>query len=185
MTDRISKEHRSWNMSRIRGKDTKPELMLRRLLHRTGFRFRLHTTSMPGKPDIVLSKYRTVIFVHGCFWHRHEGCSNATTPKTRPEFWQEKFDRTVERDREKRAQLEDAGWKVLIVWECELKNEPSKLEKKLLIRYLKIILSHRTAHNLVIFHKCTKAILTHVQIIYTLCAWMRGVSYARQTQEVH
>lgn len=128
MTDRISKKHRSWNMSRIRGKHTTPELTLRSLLHRAGFRFRLHVPGLPGKPDIVLPKYRTVIFVHGCFWHRHEGCSNATTPKTRRQFWQEKFDRTVERDREKQAQLESAGWRVLTVWECELKTNPSNLK---------------------------------------------------------
>ncbi|WP_439524130.1 very short patch repair endonuclease [Marivita sp.] len=127
MTDRISKEHRSWNMSRIRGKDTKPELILRSLLHRAGFRFRLHVPGLPGKPDIVLPKYCTVIFVHGCFWHRHEGCSNSTMPKTRPQFWQEKFDRTVERDWEKQAKLESAGWRVLTVWECELRTDPSKL----------------------------------------------------------
>lgn len=127
MTDRISKEHRSWNMSRIRGKDTKPEVLLRSLLHRRGFRFRLHAPGLPGKPDIVLPKYRTVIFVHGCFWHRHEGCPNASMPKTRTGFWTEKFRKTVERDREKQAQLESDGWRVLTVWECELKNDPEAL----------------------------------------------------------
>ncbi|MCA0851353.1 very short patch repair endonuclease [Salipiger thiooxidans] len=126
MTDRISKERRSWNMSQIRGKDTKPEILLRSLLHRRGFRFRLHAPGLPGTPDIVLPKYRTVIFVHGCFWHRHEGCSNATMPKTRTDFWTEKFRRTVERDQEKQAQLERAGWRVLTVWECELKSNPSE-----------------------------------------------------------
>ncbi|WP_240532771.1 MAG: very short patch repair endonuclease [Nitratireductor rhodophyticola] len=111
-------------MSRIRGKDTQPELLLRRLLHSAGFRFRLHVSGLPGKPDIVLRKHRTVIFVHGCFWHRHEGCAGATTPKTRAGFWQEKFRRTVERDRQKTIELERAGWRVLIVWECELKSDP-------------------------------------------------------------
>lgn len=125
-------------MSRIRGKDTKPELMLRSLLHRAGFRFRLHVPDLPGKPDIVLPKYRTVIFVHGCFWHRHDGCANATMPKTRPEFWQEKFRRTVERDHEKQTQLEDAGWRVLTVWECELKNDPAILKDRMKNQILEI-----------------------------------------------
>lgn len=129
MTDRISTEHRSWNMSRIRGKNTKPELLLRSLLHRAGFRFRLHVSNLPGKPDIVLPKYRTAIFVHGCFWHRHEGCANATMPKSRVDFWTEKFRRTVERDSEKQVQLERAGWQVLRVWECELKADPSEILK--------------------------------------------------------
>jgi DNA mismatch endonuclease (patch repair protein) len=114
-------------MSRIRGKDTKPELMLRSLLHRSGFRFRLHVPELPGKPDIVLPKFGTVIFVHGCFWHRHEGCAHATMPKTRPEFWTDKFRRTVERDAEKQAQLESAGWHVLTVWECELNDDPQQI----------------------------------------------------------
>ena len=125
MTDRISKEHRSWNMSRIRGKNTKPELILRSLLHRAGYRFRLHAPDLPGKPDIVLPKYRTIIFVHGCFWHRHEGCANATMPKSRTEFWEEKFRRTVERDEMKQRQLEELGWKVVTVWECDLISDPS------------------------------------------------------------
>lgn len=124
MTDRISRERRSWNMSQIRGKDTKPELLLRRLLHRAGYRFRLHAPNLPGKPDIVLPKYQTVIFVNGCFWHRHKDCPKATTPKTRTEFWIEKFQRTVERDQQKRAELEMFGWTVLTVWECELKCDP-------------------------------------------------------------
>lgn len=111
-------------MSRIRGKNTKPEVLLRSLLHRRGFRFRLHTPSLPGRPDIVLPKYRTAIFVHGCFWHRHEGCSNTTMPKTRTGFWAEKFRRTVERDARKKAELEALGWQVLTVWECELSAVP-------------------------------------------------------------
>lgn len=111
-------------MSRIRGKDTTPEILLRRLLHRDGFRFRLHAAGLPGKPDIVLAKYRTAIFVHGCFWHRHEGCSAATTPKTRTDFWRAKFDATVERDRRKKHQLEAMGWQVITVWECALKSDP-------------------------------------------------------------
>ena len=127
MTDKISPEHRSWNMSRIKGKDTVPEIRLRKLLHAAGFRFRLHAGNLPGKPDIVLKKYKTAIFVHGCFWHRHEGCAGATTPKTRPEFWQAKFAGTVERDRRKQRELQNAGWRVITVWECDLDKNPSKI----------------------------------------------------------
>lgn len=111
-------------MSRIGGKNTKPEILLRRLLHRRGYRFRLHAPGLPGKPDIVLKKYNTVVFVHGCFWHRHKGCSDATTPKTRTDFWLEKFRKTVERDCRKQAELEALGWQVLTVWECQLKSDP-------------------------------------------------------------
>ncbi|WP_223478074.1 very short patch repair endonuclease [Oricola indica] len=123
MADRISKAHRSWNMSRIRGKDTKPEKLLRSALHRAGFRFRLHSGNLPGKPDIVLPKYRTVIFVHGCYWHRHSGCRHATTPKSNIDFWNGKFAATVERDLRNVADLEAAGWRVLIVWECEIEAD--------------------------------------------------------------
>ncbi|MEW7009430.1 very short patch repair endonuclease [Lentilitoribacter sp. EG35] len=127
MTDRISKERRSWNMSRIRGKNTKPEILLRSLLHRYGYRFRLHVPYLPGRPDIVLPKYKTVIFVHGCFWHRHEGCSKASIPKTRTEFWREKFHRTVERDNRKQKEIEEKGWRVIVVWECQLKSSPVEI----------------------------------------------------------
>jgi len=118
-------------MSRIRGRDTGPELRLRSLLHRAGFRFRLHAKDLPGKPDIVLPKYHTVIFVHGCFWHRHEGCRYATTPSTRAEFWQAKFDGNVERDNRNRAALEAAGWTVMTVWECELKADADRIVQQL------------------------------------------------------
>lgn len=121
-TDVHSPETRSYNMSQIRGKNTKPEVQLRSLLHRAGFRFRIHDTKLPGKPDIVLPRYKCVIFVNGCFWHRHQGCKYCTTPKTRPEFWDKKFSDTIERDRIKRHQLELAGWRVFIVWECELRH---------------------------------------------------------------
>jgi DNA mismatch endonuclease (patch repair protein) len=123
MADTLTSERRSWNMSRIRGRNTGPELRLRSLLHRSGFRFRLHAKALPGKPDIVLPKFRTAIFVHGCFWHRHPGCRNATTPSTRREFWQGKFDGNVSRDARNRTDLEAAGWTVLTVWECELKAD--------------------------------------------------------------
>jgi DNA mismatch endonuclease (patch repair protein) len=122
MTDRISAEHRSWNMSRIRGKDTRPEIFVRSILHRMGYRFRLHSAALPGKPDIILPKHRVAIFVHGCFWHRH-GCKFSYTPKSRVEFWQTKFDQNVKRDRNVLRALKSLGWKVGIVWECEAKSQ--------------------------------------------------------------
>jgi len=131
MTDVMSSEQRSRNMSRIRGKDTKPELHLRSLLHASGFRFRVHHSGLPGRPDIVLPKYKTVIFVHGCFWHRHEGCRYTTTPKTRPDFWAAKFEATLIRDAKKSDQLRSAGWQVVTVWECELKENPEAVVKHL------------------------------------------------------
>ena len=125
MADRISKARRSWNMSRIKGRDTKPELKLRSSLHRAGFRFRIHVTDLPGKPDIVLPRYRTAVFVHGCYWHRHPGCKEATTPKTNVTFWQGKFNDTVARDSRNRAALHTLGWKVLVAWECEIQRDTS------------------------------------------------------------
>ena len=110
-------------MSRIRGKDTGPEKLVRSMLHRAGFRFRLYVPGLPGKPDLVLPKYRTVIFVHGCYWHRHPDCPKATMPSTRPDFWKAKFDGTVERDKRKTKELEAKGWRVLTVWECELERD--------------------------------------------------------------
>ena len=127
MVDTLTKEKRSWNMSRITGRNTKPEILLRSLLHRKGFRFRLHDKRLPGKPDIVLPKHRTVIFVNGCFWHRHNNCEYAYTPKSRQEFWLNKFQGTVQRDQEKQKMLADLGWQVLVVWECELKGNNSLL----------------------------------------------------------
>lgn len=109
-------------MAKVGPRDTKPELIVRRILHALGRRFRLHRRDLPGTPDIVLPAPRKAIFVHGCFWHRHEGCRKATTPKTRVEFWQEKFERNVERDRRKERELREAGWDVLTVWECETRD---------------------------------------------------------------
>lgn len=129
--DTISKEKRSWNMSQIKGKDTKPEITLRSLLHRSGLRFRLHVKKLPGRPDIVLPRFKTAIFVNGCFWHRHEGCKYAYMPKTRIEFWKEKFERTVQRDLEKNKALASEGWHVYTVWECELKDEPRKVVERI------------------------------------------------------
>jgi DNA mismatch endonuclease (patch repair protein) len=111
-------------MSRIRGVNTGPEVRLRSLLHKAGFRFRLHDPKLPGRPDIVLRKHHAVVFVHGCFWHRHPGCRHATTPSSRSDFWNNKFARTVERDRRKAAELANAGWNVITVWECELEKHP-------------------------------------------------------------
>jgi DNA mismatch endonuclease (patch repair protein) len=106
-------------MSRIRAKDTKPEIVVRSLLHRLGFRYRLHVRDLPGCPDIVLRRWRTIILVHGCFWHRHPGCKQAYTPKTRKKFWLTKFQGNVDRDRKTEQLLREEGWKLIIVWECE------------------------------------------------------------------
>lgn len=127
MADILTPEKRSWNMSCIKGKNTKPEVLLRSLLHQAGFRFRIHASNLPGKPDIVLPRYNTVIFVNGCFWHRHENCKYAYNPKSRQDFWQEKFARTVQRDQEKTEKLIKDGWQVHTVWECELKNDPESV----------------------------------------------------------
>jgi len=129
--DKLTKEKRSWNMSRIRGKDTNPEVVVRSLLHRRGYRFRLHVKRLPGCPDIVLPKYRKVIFVHGCFWHRHPGCKYAYTPKSRQDFWTKKFQKTVERHEIVTRELEGQGWKTLVVWECETANT-DKIYRKLI-----------------------------------------------------
>ena len=123
MADKISPEHRSWNMSRIKGKDTKIEVMVRQYLFHYGFRFRKNDKRYPGKPDVVLPKYKTAIFVHGCFWLRHEGCKLATIPKTRTEFWMEKFAKNVANDKKHYEQLRDMGWNVIVIWECELEND--------------------------------------------------------------
>ncbi len=132
MADKISKEHRSWNMSRIRSKDTKPEKVIRSLLHRAGLRFRLHCRNLPGKPDLVFPRYKTVIFVHGCFWHRHEGCRDATTLGSRTEFWNRKFSDNIQRDKKVKAALEEMGWRVLVVWECEIKKNNTQLKYRIL-----------------------------------------------------
>lgn len=124
MADSLTPERRSWNMSRIRSRDTRPERILRSMLHRAGFRFRLHDRSLPGTPDIVMRKHRAAILVHGCYWHRHEGCRNATTPSTRTDFWLKKFGATVERDKRNLEALTVLGWKPIVVWECDLKRRP-------------------------------------------------------------
>jgi len=134
MTDHLSPEKRSTNMSRIRGKDTVPELTVRKLLHGLGFRFRLHRRDIPGNPDVILSKYRTVVFVHGCYWHRHEKCGRGrSVPSTNRDFWLAKFKKNTERDAEVASLLAAAGWRVLVVWECEIKpKKRAALEARLL-----------------------------------------------------
>lgn len=122
MADVVDKQTRSRMMAGIGGKNTKPELVLRRALHARGFRYRLHVKQLPGRPDLLLAKYRAVVFVHGCFWHRHTGCRYATTPATRTEFWQAKFSANIARDDVVRIKLRHAGWRVATVWECGLKK---------------------------------------------------------------
>ncbi len=118
-------------MSRVRGKDTKPEKLVRSVLHRLGFRFRKNVSELPGKPDIVLPKYKTIIFVHGCFWHQHEGCKKSHLPKSNVEFWANKLSKNVVRDRESKEKLISDGWSIFVVWECETKKV-EELERKLL-----------------------------------------------------
>ena len=122
-------EQRSRNMSAIKSKNTKPEIAVRKLLHSMGYRFRLHRKDLPGSPDIVLPKYKTVIFVHGCFWHRHENCKYASTPKTRQEFWEAKFRENINRDKLNQENLSSKGWKIIIVWECEIKDKDFDLKR--------------------------------------------------------
>jgi len=134
MTDHISAEKRSWNMRQIRNKNTAPEVLTRSLMHALGLRFRLHRKNLPGSPDIVLAKYRIVVFVHGCYWHRHPGCKYASTPKTNTAFWQRKFTQNVSRDIESCIKLKRLGWKVLIIWQCETKDI-EKLRKRLVAEF--------------------------------------------------
>ena len=123
MTDVHDKKTRSYNMSRIRAKDTKPEMIVRRYLFSRGFRYRLHVKDLPGKPDLVLPKYKTVIFVHGCFWHGHEGCRYFIIPKTRTEWWLNKINRNKELDKQNVTRLKENGWQVLTIFECQLNGK--------------------------------------------------------------
>lgn len=124
-------------MSRIRGQNTGPELIVRSLLHRLGFRFRLHAPDLPGRPDIVLPRFGTVVLVHGCFWHRHPRCSRATTPSSNVRFWKQKFADTVARDVRTTARLRRAGWRVLVVWECQIDRNPERCVSALAARIAK------------------------------------------------
>jgi len=123
MVDVVDKETRSRMMSGIRGKDTSPEFAVRRFLHAQGLRYRLHAKDLPGKPDLVFPKYGSVLFVNGCFWHRHRGCKFTTTPASNKDFWQKKFDDNVRRDRDAVKRLKIAGWRVLVIWECQINEK--------------------------------------------------------------
>jgi len=127
MADVHSREVRSYNMSRIRGKDTKPELLVRKFLFANGLRYRLYNKKLPGKPDIILPRFKTVIFVHGCFWHGHDNCKYFVVPKTRTEFWLDKIEGNKKRDKENIAHLKNNGWNVLTVYECELRKEKREI----------------------------------------------------------
>ncbi len=128
MVDIMTAGQRSALMSRIRSVDTKPELYVRRALHAMGYRFRTHVRGLPGRPDLVFSKRRAVVFVHGCFWHRH-GCKKTSVPKVREDFWTGKFKNNVDRDERNRLQLLEAGWRVMVVWECEVENDDTVLDR--------------------------------------------------------
>ncbi|MDE2982790.1 MAG: DNA mismatch endonuclease Vsr [Gemmatimonadota bacterium] len=134
MTDIFDREKRSEVMARIRGRDTKPEMIVRRIAHGLGFRFRLYRKDLPGSPDLVFPKHRSVIMVHGCFWHRHPGCKYATSPKTRARFWEEKFEGNVVRDRRNEAALRELGWRVMVIWECETGDHGAVAER--IVRFL-------------------------------------------------
>lgn len=129
--DKISPEKRSWTMAQVKSRDTKPEKIVRSLLHRLGYRFRLHRKDLPGRPDIVLPKYRTVVFVHGCFWHGHVGCKRARVPVANNDYWRQKLERNTKRDAQNKVLLESLGWRVFVVWECELKA-PDLLQARLI-----------------------------------------------------
>ncbi len=122
MVDKLSKERRSWNMSRIRSRDTAPELAVRSVLHRLGYRFRLHRRDLPGRPDVVLPKYRVAVLVHGCFWHRHLACIDCSNPKTRRQYWGPKLLGNQKRDVRNRRLLRRLGWKPIVIWECQTKD---------------------------------------------------------------
>ncbi len=130
MADTMSPEKRSWNMSRIHSKDTSIELAVRHWLYQHGYRYRKNVKTLPGKPDIVLRPYNTVIFVQGCFWHRHPGCKDATTPKSRTAYWQEKFDRNVSNDIKHQKALEEMGFRVIVLWECEITKHLEETMKR-------------------------------------------------------
>jgi DNA mismatch endonuclease (patch repair protein) len=128
--DTLTKAQRSYTMSRIKSKNTKPEIVFRKLLHRSGFRYRLHDKKLPGKPDLVLKRYKTVVFIHGCFWHKHENCPRRNiTPKDNAAYWQEKQNKNAARDAANAEKLERIGWRVFTVWECDLKAPEAQLER--------------------------------------------------------
>jgi DNA mismatch endonuclease, patch repair protein len=129
--DTVPADKRSEIMRRITSKDTKPEIIVRRIVHSLGFRYRLHKKELPGKPDLVFSKRRKLMFVHGCFWHQHDGCKSSHIPKTRRSYWKPKLNRTVFRDRENQAKLRELDWDILVIWECEVR-EVQQIAKKII-----------------------------------------------------
>ena len=135
MADTFTNEKRSKIMSQVRSKNTKPEILLRKWLHSEGFRFRIHKKNLPGKPDIILPKYKVAINVHGCFWHRHNDCKNSTRPKSNVSYWEIKFNANVERDKKNTADLMTMGWKVITIWECEVNNGSFKDKFKMELFY--------------------------------------------------
>ena len=161
MADRVTKEQRSCIMSHIHSESTKPELILRTLLWRRGFRYRVNQRKLPGTPDIVLPKYRTVIFVHGCFWHGHNGCSSGHIPHSNTEYWTRKISRNQERDQEVWRQLEAKGWFVIIVWECELKK--SRFEDTVNSVAAEIVRNGNTYHYIQAARKKARALYQEEQ----------------------
>ncbi len=137
MADIVDQSTRSRMMAGIGGKDTKPELVLRRALHARGLRYKLHDRKLPGTPDLAFRRFRAVCFVHGCFWHRHAGCPYTTNPATRPEFWQAKFKENVQRDRRTKKKLRESGWRVAIIWECALRKEGAGITALALEQWLR------------------------------------------------
>lgn len=134
MADKLSSERRSWNMRQIRSLNTKPEILIRSALHRRGFRFRIHHKLLPGRPDIVLSKYRTVVFINGCFWHQHKGCIEASRPKTNQDYWINKLESNIKRDRRNKDALRKKGWLVHRYWECEVLRNPERVADQIVNR---------------------------------------------------
>lgn len=126
MADNLSPVQRSRLMSKVSGRDTKPEIIVRQFLFRQGFRYRINVRTLPGSPDIVMKRYKTIVFVHGCFWHGHKSCRAAKLPKTHIEFWQEKREKNLERDARIVKELKSMGWAVIVVWECEIKNKTKR-----------------------------------------------------------
>jgi DNA mismatch endonuclease, patch repair protein len=137
MADTFSREKRSWIMSRVKSKHTLPEILVRRYLHSKGFRFRLHVKELPGKPDIVLPKYKSIILVHGCFWHGHSGCAKARLPKTRTEWWEKKMNYNIVKDAKTKRLLKKSGWSVITVWQCQLTTKKGDSTLKKIAAFLK------------------------------------------------
>ena len=156
MTDRMTDKQRHYCMSRIRSKNTKPEMLVRRYLHAHGYRYRINVKRLPGTPDIVMRKYRTAIFINGCFWHGHEGCKHFIIPKSNTVFWEKKIERNRQRDIEKRIQLRRLGWHTIIIWECELKPKNRNTTLLALEKTLNSIFLQNTGTQVTIHYPCTE-----------------------------